>query len=69
MAFDLKRWQADVRAWWTKRAPRLKDVPLDSTYALLAVSAWLPFVVASADDPSAAMTALPGRSGEDEARD
>jgi hypothetical protein len=58
MAFDLKRWQADVRAWWAERVPRLKDVPLDSAYALLAASAWLPFVVACADDPGAAMTAL-----------
>ncbi len=60
MAFDLKRWQSEVCAWWAERGPRLRAAPIQSAYALLAASAWLPFLAASADDPGPAMTALVG---------
>jgi formylglycine-generating enzyme required for sulfatase activity/energy-coupling factor transporter ATP-binding protein EcfA2 len=60
MAFDLKRWQSEVRAWWGERGPRIKAAPIESAYALLAASAWLPFLVTYVDDPGPAMTALVG---------
>ncbi len=60
MTFDLKRWQSEVRAWWAEHGPRLKTVPIDSAYALLAASAWLPFLAAYAQYPGPAMTALVG---------
>jgi len=60
MAFDLKRWQSEVRAWWAEHSPRLKALPIDSAYALLAGSAWLPFLTTYANDPGPATTALVG---------
>jgi len=60
MAFDIKRWQSEVRAWWTEHGPRLKATPIESGYALLAASAWLPFLAAYTQDPGPATTALVG---------
>jgi len=60
MAFDLKRWQSQVHDWWARHGPRLKTVPIDSAYALLAASAWLPFLAAYAQEPGPATTALVG---------
>ena len=60
MAFDLKRWQSEVRAWWAEHGPRLKAAPIESAYALVAASAWLPFLATYFDDPGPAMTALVG---------
>jgi hypothetical protein len=60
MDFDLRRWQSEVRAWWAEHGPRLKTVPIDSAYALLVASAWLPFLAAYAQDPGPATTALVG---------
>ena len=58
MAFDLNRWQSQVRAWWAEHGPRLRTVPIESAYAILATSAWLPFLAAYGQDPGPAMTAL-----------
>jgi formylglycine-generating enzyme required for sulfatase activity len=58
MAFDLKAWHSDVRAWWAEHAPDLKSASIDSAYALLASSTWLPFLAAYAQDPGTATTAL-----------
>ncbi|RLC74264.1 MAG: hypothetical protein DRI81_14120, partial [Chloroflexi bacterium] len=58
MPFNLQHWQQKARAWWTERAPSLKTSPIDSAYALLAASAWLPFLAAYANDPGPATTAL-----------
>ena len=60
MAFDRRRWQSEVRAWWTEHGPGLKAAPIKSAYALLATSAWLPFLAAYTPDPGAAMIALVG---------
>jgi hypothetical protein len=38
MAFDLKRWHSDVRAWWAEHTPDLKTTSIESVYALLATS-------------------------------
>ena len=46
MAFDLTRWQSQVRGWWAEHGPRIKAAPIESAYALLAASAWLPFMAA-----------------------
>ena len=58
MPFNLQHWQTQARAWWAERAPSLKATPIQSAYALLAASAWLPFLAAYADDPGPATTAL-----------
>jgi len=58
MPFDLTHWQSEVRAWWAERAPRLRAAPVESAYALLAASAWLPLLAAYAQDPGPATTAL-----------
>lgn len=60
MPFDLKRWQSEVRAWWKEHGPRIKAAPIESAYALLAASAWLPYLAVYVDDPGPAMTALVG---------
>lgn len=60
MAFDLKRWQSEVRNWWTEHGPRLKATPIESGYALLAASAWLPFLAAYTQDPGPATAELVG---------
>ena len=54
MAFNLTRWQTDVRAWWTEHGPRIKSAPIKSAYTLLTASAWLPFLAAYGDDPGPA---------------
>ena len=58
MAFDLKRWQSQVHAWWAGHGPGLKAAPIESAYALLAASTWLPLLAAYADDPGPATAAL-----------
>jgi len=58
MPFDLKRWQSEIRTWWTERGPGLKTAPVESAYALLAASAWLPLLATYAGDPGPATTAL-----------
>jgi len=58
MPFDLTRWQSEVRAWWAEHSPRLRAAPVESAYALLAASAWLPLLAAYAQDPGPATTAL-----------
>jgi formylglycine-generating enzyme required for sulfatase activity len=58
MPFDLKCWRSDVRTWWAEHAPDLKTASIDSAYALLASSAWLPLLAAYAQDPGMATTAL-----------
>jgi len=60
MAFDLERWRSQVRAWWTEHAPRLSTASIESAYALLSASAWLPLLAAYAEDPGAATTVLVG---------
>jgi len=60
MTFDLARWQSEVRAWWAEFGPRLKAAPIESAYALLAASAWLPLLAAYAHDPGPATTVLVG---------
>ena len=60
MTFDLTRWQSEVRAWWAEHGPRLKAAPIESAYALLAASAWLPLLAAYTHDPGPATTALVG---------
>ena len=60
MAFDLKCWQSEVRAWWADHGPRLKTTSVESAYAALAASAWLPLLAAYAQDPGPATTALVG---------
>jgi formylglycine-generating enzyme required for sulfatase activity len=60
MSFDLKNWQSEVRAWWAEQIPKLKTTSIDSAYALLAASAWLPLLAAYAANPGTAITALVG---------
>jgi len=60
MAFDLKRWQSEVRAWWAEHSSRLRAAPIESAYVLLVTSTWLPFLAAYAQDPGPATTALVG---------
>jgi hypothetical protein len=60
MAFDLNRWQSQVHAWWAEHGPGLRTTPIESAYALLAASAWLPFLTAYGQDLGPAMTALVG---------
>lgn len=58
MAFNLESWRSDVRAWWVDHASDLKTSSIDSAYAMLASSAWLPLITAYSQDPGAATTAL-----------
>jgi hypothetical protein len=58
MAFNLESWRSDVRAWWVDHASDLKTSSIDSAYAMLASSAWLPLLDAYARDPGTATTAL-----------
>jgi formylglycine-generating enzyme required for sulfatase activity len=60
MAFDLDRWQSDVRNWWAEHGPRIKTMPIKSAYAVLAASAWLPFLTALIEEPGTATTELVG---------
>jgi formylglycine-generating enzyme required for sulfatase activity len=60
MTFDLTRWQSEVRVWWAGLGPRLQSAPIESAYALLAASAWLPLLAAYTHDPGPATTVLVG---------
>jgi formylglycine-generating enzyme required for sulfatase activity len=60
MVFDLGGWQSEVHTWWVNHASRLKTIPLDSAYAVLAASAWLPLLTAYSQDPGSALTTLVG---------
>jgi len=60
MPFDRELWRSRVRDWWTEHTSDLKAASIESAYALLAASAWLPFLASYADDPGPAIATLAG---------
>ena len=60
MAFDLNRWRSGVRGWWAENTTRLESLSIESAYAALVTSAWLPFFAAYAQQRGEAIQVFSG---------